>query len=115
MESFYFMITLVQNTEVHLFLSVFCFGSYVNIIINFYLCWFCRNISGRRRNEKYSDERDEMKNNSHLSSFITVPLPNAIFHLSSFAKKGLKKVMKNIFLYAHEISVYYFVRSLTIA
>jgi len=89
MESFYFMITLVQNTEVHLFLSVFCFGSYVNIIINFYLCWFCRNISGRRRNEKYSDERDEMKNNSHLSSLCPCLTQYFIFH--HLRKKALKK------------------------
>jgi len=35
-----------------------------------------------------------MKNNSHLSSFITVPLPSAEFHLLSFSiceKKGHEK------------------------
>jgi len=34
-----------------------------------------------------------MKNNSHLLSFITVPLPSAEFHLSSFiiCEKGHEK------------------------
>jgi len=47
----------------------------------------------KRRDEKYFDERDDIKNNSHLSSFITVPLPCAIFHLSSFIiyEKRLEK------------------------